>query len=994
MRTIIPQHLTTFGSRVARGVALSAAAVFLMGSNAVFAAPAPANQAIGNQASASYLDPNGNQQISSSNSVQTTVMQVGAFVLDAKSTTATPYDVANSKSGAAGAVIYAPHVLTNTGNGSDTFNITVTGSTKFTKVEIYNDSNFDGQPDSATPLCVSVLNGAQGCATPVSQTVAGSNAQYGFVVAYTIAATATGTPGDYDFGNVTVAPQSTNIALYDAANQSVTVQDKVSLTTSAAFNVSKSISQPANGIAPPSGSWPAAINNGKRTPATASCATTWSGVASASASCVYTTFTITYSNTGAAAGRFNLQDVIGSGATAGFTYVTGSAVWSSQPGAALSETSGSNGANVDMAWNSGSSTLTFVDNAVPVNTTRSLTFVVLVNSTAAIGTSSTSNAVNYNPADASGATASAPVSVSAAKSNTAPFTVLGTYSIAVGSQSSATSSDAKDATAGTPGTGSGDTNTLAAVAAGKPAVFVHKIYNLGNDTDSVNLAVTNAPVGGFPAGTVFRLYTVDGTTELADSNNDGKIDTGPIAAGSSVQVVVKAFMPSTTGVNAAANYKLTLSGTSGSDSTQIDASADTLVAVTGPFIDMTNTPSGKGDGSSSDDVGTGPSTAATLTATGTNAGSWTGFNLYLKNNDSAANTFNLSASATTAFPGSLPAGWVVKFIFGPPSSCSTATAVSTVSIGAGVQAGVAACVFVPLTQGAITQSLYFQAKAANAASDGTYPADVIHDAVEVVAAALTYSATLTPNGVNSVIAGGSVTFAHVLTATGTGSCSAGSATVSIPGADTTAGWTTALYLDVNQNGILDAGDTLITDGAVPAATPTQPVYLLVKVFAPAGASAGKSTTATVAVTFPAGATNCGTPSATGTATVVVGQVQLVTVQAKTDCSAAAADGVVAANGFTGAQIQAKPGDCVLYKVTATNNGTSAVTNLTLSNTLPSYTKLATAQPSSTCSSTGVTPAFNTGTTWAAGSTSVSCGGVNTMQPGATASMTFQVQLNK
>lgn len=117
-----------FGRPAAWGSALALAAAFLMGSSSAFAAAPAANAAISNQASASYLDTNGNPQLAASNVVVTAVQQVGSFTLGAQATTSGPLYGANTKAGAAGAVIYAPHVLSNTGNGSDSFNISVAGS--------------------------------------------------------------------------------------------------------------------------------------------------------------------------------------------------------------------------------------------------------------------------------------------------------------------------------------------------------------------------------------------------------------------------------------------------------------------------------------------------------------------------------------------------------------------------------------------------------------------------------------------------------------------------------------------------------------------------------------------------------------------------------------------------------------------------------------------------------------------------------------------------
>ena len=76
---------------------------FLFGSSGVMAAAPPANTIIGNQASATYLDPNGNSHSANSNLVQTTVQQVGSFTLDTVASVTTT--VINTKTGAAGATV-------------------------------------------------------------------------------------------------------------------------------------------------------------------------------------------------------------------------------------------------------------------------------------------------------------------------------------------------------------------------------------------------------------------------------------------------------------------------------------------------------------------------------------------------------------------------------------------------------------------------------------------------------------------------------------------------------------------------------------------------------------------------------------------------------------------------------------------------------------------------------------------------------------------------
>src|SRR5690349_14063331 len=113
------------------------------------AAPPPAGTSISNQASATYSDGSGVARTVTSNLVQTTVTQVYSLTLTASGAqNATP-----------GSVVYYPHTLTNTGNGTDSFNLAgVSGATAFTmtNVLIYAD-NGSGQPTGSPITSSGVL---------------------------------------------------------------------------------------------------------------------------------------------------------------------------------------------------------------------------------------------------------------------------------------------------------------------------------------------------------------------------------------------------------------------------------------------------------------------------------------------------------------------------------------------------------------------------------------------------------------------------------------------------------------------------------------------------------------------------------------------------------------------------------------------------------------------------------------------------------------------
>jgi len=76
-------------------------------------------------------------------------------------------------------------------------------------------------------------------------------------------------------------------------------------------------------------------------------------------------------------------------------------------------------------------------------------------------------------------------------------------------------------------------------------------------------------------------------------------------------------------------------------------------------------------------------------------------------------------------------------------------------------------------------------------------------------------------------------------------------------------------------------------------------------------------------------------------------------------------------------------------VTATNNGVSALSNVSLADAAANYTTLVTT-PAVSCTSTGMTGS----TTAATSGVTVSCaqGGTNTMSPGGSMTMRYAVQV--
>ncbi|MBC5781362.1 DUF11 domain-containing protein [Ramlibacter sp. USB13] len=232
--------------------------VLALAGTRAFAAPPPAGTSISNMASATYSDGSGVARTVTSNEVKTTVTQVYSLTLD----------VPGSQSANPGSVVYYPHTLTNTGNGSDSFNLTVASSAGFTmgSMQIFAD-NGSGQP---TGLAIT---------TPV--TVA-ANGTFKFIVQGTVPAGATN--GQTNTMTVTARSVGDNTKVQTNA-------DVTTVTSNAVVTLNKSISV---------GSGPAGT------------ATRY-------------TYTIGYTNTGnSTASTLAIADTM----PVGMTYVPGSARWS------------------------------------------------------------------------------------------------------------------------------------------------------------------------------------------------------------------------------------------------------------------------------------------------------------------------------------------------------------------------------------------------------------------------------------------------------------------------------------------------------------------------------------------------------------------------------------------------------------------------------------------------------------------------------------------
>lgn len=926
------------GKRLLAWVALVLGMAFaVLGSGGAYAQTPAAGAVIGNQATATYTDSGGTPRTATSNLVQTTVAQVYSHTLTAS----------QSRTVAPGGTVYYPHTLSNTGNGADTYSLgAVDGGTNAavtftlgTNVFIYADANGDGVPDNATAITTS------------------GSVPAGGVFRFVIAAQ---WPGAVTTGSETIIVNTTGNAA-DASNSPAaagTNTDTATVTGNAVISVVKSLSV-ASGPSPSTGN---------------------------------ITVTLQYTNTGSAtATNVVLFDQL----PAGFTY-QGSPVWSGggTPDDADDAADGSGisycanqAAPTSLPCGQSPSRIAASIASVAPGASGTLSFLIAVPAGQPIGLIPNTARFCFN--DGSGQVPAActtgsggNIGTTGTATNTASYNVVQSFSVRLddsgpGGAAPVSTTDA--------GAANNDTILVNTADQGSVVQFENIVTNTGNGADTFNMTfVSNT----FPAGTTFTFYNATNSAPLTDTNTDGIPDTGVLAAGASTRVWVRVQLPPNA-TGSGANFQIVKRATSVGNSTVGDSTTDVLGSINPRTIDLTNNTAG-GPGAGFQATGE----AAAVTTNATNPGTSTNFQLVVANAGPGADNFDLIATSNnaginTASPTiTLPAGWSVIFRLG---TCAAPGATITNTGNVAVAANVTLCatVSVPANAAAGTTDIWFRAASPSGAQyNNTAPSqyaafDVKHDAVTVNAV---FNLSLTPDRAGQIFPAGNSVYAHTLCNNGNTTLAAGSITLTF--SNNTAGFTSALWVDGNGNGVIDVGpDTPIASGATygSALTAGACVTLLDNVFAPAGATNGTVNVTTITATHPTAAP--GGVAVNDTSTVVSGDLQIVKEQRTIGCTGAG-PGV-----YTQAALAAQlPGACVQYRITATNSGAANLTSLTVSDATPAFTTLETGACAiaGTRSDAGAFTLGGTAVDEAAGTVTVT---VATLPPLVNVTLEFCVQVN-
>ncbi|MFZ3194118.1 MAG: hypothetical protein WA154_13050 [Moraxellaceae bacterium] len=898
-------------SQLASAVAVVLGGITLL--PAAHAAAPAAGVSISNIAVASYNDATGAPQTVNSNEVRTTVLQVASFTLEADRTaTVNP----NGQ-------VALSHTLTNTGNGSDSFTISLVNlggdDINLNNIAVYIDANGDGVADNTTNLVGQAVSVAAG--QSVNLIVVGTAP---------IAAT-TGQAALLSISATSVLNPAANTAINPATTRPFNVnQDRVTITGNAVVNVTKAANV-------------SAVSVGDTVE-----------------------YTLTYSNTGnTTATDVIIRDLL----PANVTYVANSARWSNTAPAALTD-----GVDAADAYSFNASTGTdgevlFTIPSLPANTTGTLRFSVTIDTTAPAGAIVNQGRFSFDP-DGAGATVATPLAPTNNTTVTVEATRLGTIN---------DSTDDPFADGATPGTGAtpvlGDTvvddsQTDAVVPQGGTATFPVVVHNTGNVSQVYEVTVNQADLPTGSSVQVLRngapLTNISGTTA---------VDVGPIAVGDIAELSVVITLPagfSETGLDTSDTI-VTISPVGNElavDSTILvidDVLPATVDLSNGNVVDYL-------DGNIETAEGEGPYDPAIIVdAASTTPGVPVTFPVEIYNGGNSPDNFNLTAN--------VPAGWTV--VFQDPVTGQVVT--NSGNIPAGATRDLIAIVTPP--NNALVDPTN------DVILTVTSPVSGLADSIKNnVAITEVRALNFTPDRQGQVAPGGTVTYVHTLT--NNGNVTEGDTLAELPIVVSTTGnigTIVTVGIDLNGDGELAADgsetvqlndlNTVLPTGLAPFTSYT----VLVKVQAPGSAQPGQQDITTVAVN-PVGSINgVAAPASvqiTDTTTVTAGQIRLVKTQAvDTDC-----DGVADA-AYGQGTIAAQPGQCVVYRIVATNEGNAAVTNVVITDATPAFTTIDTV-----ATNTPSVPANISSP--AVGATGTVTDNVGSLAPAATSQIDFGVKIDE
>jgi uncharacterized repeat protein (TIGR01451 family) len=664
-------------------------------------------------------------------------------------------------------------------------------------------------------------------------------------------------------------------------------------------------------------------------------------------------YTLAYSNTGnTTATDLVIRDLL----PANVTYVAGSAVWSNQAGALTDGADVADRYSFDAATGTDGEVL-FTIPTLPANTTGTLRFSVTIDAAAPAGAIVNQGLFSYDP---DGAGATPPTAETPTNDNTVTVNALRSGVI---NDSAANPYADADRVPADPLLD--DTQTAAVVAQGTGASFPVYVHNTGNVAQIYEVTVDRADL---PAGS--SVQVLRNGAPLTNITGTTAVDVGPVAVGEVVTLTVVITLPagfSETGADTSDTI-VTISPIGNEAAT--DSTILVIGDVTPATVDLSNgNVADYTDGTIETAEGEGPYVPGTIIDTAsTTPGVPVEFPVEIYNGGTSPDNFDLTAT--------VPAGFTVVFL--DPVTRQVVTNSGNIA------------------PGDTRELIAVVTPADNALVDPTNdviltvtsPVSGLSDSIQNnIAITEVRELAFTPDRQGQIAPGGTVTYTHTLS--NNGNVTEGDVLGELPITVTTTGnigSVVTVGIDLNADGELQNNEIVQNNdlnSVLPAGlAPFTSYAVLVKVQAPGSAQPGQEDITTVVIN-PTGDINGVVAPASvqiiDTTSVTAGQIRLV----KTQALDANCDGVEPALSYGQGVINAEPGQCVVYRIVATNEGNASVTDVVVTDATPAFT---------TIDTQGVAT-VGTVTSPAIGATGTVTNTVGPLAPAATAQLDFGVQID-
>lgn len=809
---------------------------------------------ISNVASGDYTDEMGNVLLVNSNPVALEVQKTYSLTLLQN----------QNQYGAIGGTVNLPHVLTNTGNTTDRYTLSLVQSSNdnfdLSNVKVYADRDQNGLPDNTEDLLLGSieLNAGQSLAVVIVGSI----------------------PTTVAFN------QLSSLDLKAVSQQNATlsaqVTDTIRVVDDAVISLIKAQSA-SEGI----------IGD-------------------------QVTYTLTYRNTGTATRRVVLQDVLDDS----LEYVSGSAIWNQNTTALTDANDTEASANTGITYQlkpDGKSLEASIAAVAPLSS-GTLSFKAKVKQGAANKIPNTAGFVQYDMDNTT-------VKLSSV-SNTVIYNLAAVYGVVLNNKSSSATN------VGNPNSSPDNLVIQASLTPGQEVFFNNYVWNVGNTTDVYNLSYSSS---NLPSCAKVNFYTQDGKTLLTDTNGDGKVDTGSISSAAVKQIQVG--VSASTGCNSSVSHiNVDVVATSIASNLVSDPIRNQITALTvvSSSSDLYNADqSGLGIGVV-DNLGQALRTVKVASAKAV-------FPLVAKNNSAQANNYNLYASFSAIDVANImpttKTGFSVKFYEGD-ASCQTVgkQITNTGTLAAGASKAYCAVIDVDASQQNFSVPIWFAIQ-----SPINQQADSIKNQIESNVARLL---TLTNDQQGQVGVGGTIVYAHTLKNLGNiaEGANAGSQVNLKVVPLKNDGFVYSLYYDANKNGQIDSTDQIISAttslnqllGSA-GLLPQTDIQLLLKVQAAPSAPEGVVSQADIWVEISDfNGIHLDNLKNTDVTTVATGHLQLLKTQA---ANSSCITSNLAALSYTTQLVSVKPNQCVAYKLTLKNDGSSVVKNVQFNDVVPAYTSL-------------------------------------------------------